>query len=139
MIGKRKRETIVVRRETKEKSPVEDVKSGDYPHDLFRKYFEAQFDPLPESQSRKTIVVENSQEDDDEIELSQNDDDEAEDEQDDTDDGLSEASEWSGISEQVTNVPVVEVVDYGHRADSSETDPNLKALQKAFMVRNLSG
>jgi len=115
MLGKRKRETQVV---TKRKQEIGEQESNATPtrdsSDIFRRHFEASFAPLP----AQTVSdgVDDSEED---VEFSERE---------------SEVSEWSGLSESDTDLPVVEVVD--HAIGESGIDDEIhRARQKAFMVR----
>ncbi|KAL5362749.1 hypothetical protein BJX96DRAFT_166905 [Aspergillus floccosus] len=118
MIGKRKRDTSVVSRSTTKRD------KGDSPappdtsaQDVFRKFFEAQFQPLevPKRQATGTDVSDEEEEDED-----------------DASEGDCTGSEWDGLSgdEEATNA--VEVISY---ADSSKTEAPLdKKARKAFMT-----
>ncbi|KAL2814635.1 hypothetical protein BJX63DRAFT_195928 [Aspergillus granulosus] len=122
MIGKRKRDTSVVSRskrdkkeQTREESPTATETNA---QDIFRKFFEAQFEPL-EAQGHSTTSDESDSESDHGSE--------------DPEDSGSE-SEWSGIEGENSdeNAPV-EVVDY--TAPSKKTDPLMdKRARKAFMT-----
>lgn len=115
MIGKRKRDTAVVSRSSKtedeeQTSTVADTSS----HDLFRKFFEAQFEPL-ELPGGQINREQESQED----------------EQDDSDGSESE-SDWDGVSEEDEGNQV-EVVEYQDRTTKDKEILDKKAW-KAFMV-----
>lgn len=122
MLGKRKRDTQVVSRR---KIHAEDHERTTEPvtntNDIFRQYFEAQFEPLPEQQeSDSTAEEENASEDGDIV--SEVD---------------SDTSEWSGISETINIEPVavVEVKVIDHTVKPPDEDDEFhRARQKAFMV-----
>lgn len=124
MIGKRKRDTSVVSRSTKaedEDTPTTtDVSS---PHDVFRRYFEAQFQPLelPGGPVAGNTEDKESAEDEDE------------DEDESADSDSDSGSEWSGISETKTGSNKVEVIE--HKGSSIKADDITdKKARKAFMV-----
>ncbi|RHZ71697.1 hypothetical protein CDV55_108140 [Aspergillus turcosus] len=115
MIGKRKRDTAVVSRSSKtedeeQTSTVADTSS----HDLFRKFFEAQFEPL-ELPGGQINREQESQED----------------EQDDSD-GSESGSDWDGVSEE-DECNQVEVVEYQDRTTKDKEILDKKA-RKAFMT-----
>lgn len=118
MIGKRKRDTSVVPRST----TVEDEEVSPPPpdtsaQDVFRKFFEAQFQPL-EVPKRQATDTDASEEED-------------EDEDDESEDGDT-GSEWDGLSGDEGASNAVEVISY---ADSAKTEAPLdKKARKAFMV-----
>lgn len=115
MLGKRKRETQVVSKRNQE---IGEQESNATPtidsSDIFRRHFEASFAPLPEQ--RVSEGVDDSKED---VEFSEQE---------------SGVSEWSGLSESDSDLPVVEVVDHAI-AESGIDDEIHRARQKAFMVR----
>jgi hypothetical protein len=113
---KRKRDTAVVSRstKTKEASPP----PADNAQDIFRKYFEAQFEPIEPSKP-DTDSEEDEGEDDDE-ELSD-----------------AEGSDWDGLSgkEEDSDEESYEVEIVEHK-DAQRTDDLMdKKARKAFMVR----
>ncbi|EAU30549.1 conserved hypothetical protein [Aspergillus terreus NIH2624] len=118
MIGKRKRDTSVVSRST----TVEDEEVSPPPpdtsaQDVFRKFFEAQFQPL-EVPKRQATDTDASEEED-------------EDEDDESEDGDT-GSEWDGLSGDEGASNAVEVISY---ADSAKTEAPLdKKARKAFMT-----
>jgi hypothetical protein len=128
MLGKRKREVTVARREPVVHEELDTQASPVQSHDLFRKYFEAKFNPLAGHQ----IDTVHSVDDNDEGISSDEDDDELDEE--DIGDSESVDSEWSGISEHAVEVPIVEVIDYGQHSGTLNNGLNAKALQKSFMV-----
>lgn len=120
MIGKRKRDTSVVSRSTTKEEQEQDASVPTTPtevsHDLFRKFFESQFEPLDlgPKVSRKQEYEEEEDDDDEEEE--------------------SEAgSEWGGLSGEEDEGNKVEVVEH---QDSSVKASGLmdKKARKAFMV-----
>jgi hypothetical protein len=115
MVGKRKRETAVVSRSTKTKEasppPPNDAQ------DIFRKYFESQFEPIEADVPSKRDTEESGSEDKKDIE---------------NDEDISEPdSDWDGVSEESDEDNVVEVVE--HR-DASFDGLMDKKARKAFMV-----
>lgn len=90
-------------------------------NDIFRQYFEAQFEPLPEQQESDSTAEEEDVSEDEDI-VSEND---------------SDTSEWSGISETINTEPVaaveVKVIDHTSKPPD-EDDEFHHARQKAFMV-----
>lgn len=119
MIGKRKRDTSVVSRSTKADEQEQETSTPTTPtdvsHDLFRKFFESQFEPLdfPGGQvSREPESEEDNDDDGDESEESEGD------------------SEWDGITGDEGQVEVVEHQDSSTRADGLLD----KKARKAFMV-----
>ena len=115
MVGKRKRDASVVSRSTKteEQDTSTPTTPTDVSHDLFRKFFESQFEPLDVPGGQVSREPESEEEEDD---------DESED---------SEAdSEWDGITGDEGKVEVVEHQDSSTRADGLLD----KKARKAFMV-----
>ncbi|KAA8643112.1 uncharacterized protein ATNIH1004_009874 [Aspergillus tanneri] len=117
MIGKRKRDTSVVSRSTVvDDQKVSTTSAETNPHDVFRKFFEAQFLPIELSGVQTTRDRDVEEEEDDE-------------------DGESSdsVSEWGGLSGEEDNDNRVEVVE--HR-DTSTKDRELidKKARKAFMT-----
>ena len=109
MVGKRKRETVVVRR-----IPHEPVNEADVPSsDLFRKYFEAIYEPLPEStKTTKAFLLEDGSDDS-------------------SDDAPEEAS-WAGLSDDELS-SAVHIVDHGSEL-ALDGDPGRGNEFKSFMV-----
>ena len=117
MVGKRKRETAVVSRSTKTKetspSPANDAQ------DIFRKYFEAQFEPIEADVPSKRDAEESDSGDGDKFE---------------DDDYISEPdSDWDGLSEESDEEHVVEVVEHKD-ASLGGNDLMDKKARMAFMV-----
>jgi hypothetical protein len=115
MVGKRKREAAVVSRSTKTKEasppPANDA------HDIFRKYFEAQFEPIEADVPSKRDAEESGSEDEDNIE---------------DDEDISEPdSNWDGVSDESDEDNVVEVVEHKDASFDGLMD---KKARKAFMV-----
>jgi hypothetical protein len=114
MVGKRKREAAVVSRSTKPKEasppPANDAQ------DIFRKFFEAQFEPIEADVPSKRDAEESESGEEDHIE---------------DDDDISEPdSDWDAVSESDED-NVVEVVEH---KDASLDDLIDKKARKAFMV-----
>lgn len=126
MIGKRKRETVVASRSTKADGPIPSPPPADNAQDVFRKYFEAQFEPLD---LPARAVSESDSEDGD----SENDGD------DDSEVSESGEEDWSGVSEHESEDNKVEVIEY--KDARLEPDARMdKKARKAFMVyATLSG
>lgn len=127
MIGKRKRQTSVVSRAKKgnnrEDSPEKATTEQQSAQDIFRKFFEAQFEPL-EVKETSTTQHESESESDDDGENGSGADSESESESE---------SEWSGIDGAETENTPVEVVEY--QAPSRGADNLIdKKARKAFMV-----
>ncbi|KAJ9299395.1 hypothetical protein DTO271G3_3017 [Paecilomyces variotii] len=122
MPGKRKRETATVSRndvaETAE-ARSEDTTAGDA-HDIFRRYFESQFEPLDLQPVKSARTAES--------EASESEEEEQEDDGSDEESG----SEWDGISDAEGNGTKVEVVEYTSSHDST-SDAIDKKARKAFM------
>lgn len=117
MAGKRKRETAIVSRSTKTKEtsppPASDAQ------DIFRKYFEAQFEPIEDDVPSKRDAVESDSGDEDNFE---------------DDDDISEPdSDWDGLSGESDEEHVVEVVEHKD-ASLGAKDLMDKKARKAFMV-----
>lgn len=119
MVGKRKRDTSVVSRSTAaEEEDNPPATSDAAAHDVFRRYFEAQFQPLELQGGPVSRDTESEEGVDD------NKEDEAE--------GSGSGSEWGGISEPEDENNKVEVVE--HKDSSSADDMVDKKARKAFMV-----
>jgi hypothetical protein len=117
MVGKRKRETAVVSRSTKPKEaspePANNVQ------DVFRKYFEAQFEPIETDVPSKRDAEEPQSGDEDIIE--------------DDDEISGPDSDWDGLSGESDEENVVEIVE--HKDTSLGADDLMdKKARKAFMV-----
>jgi hypothetical protein len=121
MIGKRKRDTAVASRssKTEDEEQASTVPDTSAAHDLFRKFFEAQFEPL-ELPGGQINREQESQEDEQ-----------------DYSDGLESGSEWDGVSEEEEDNQV-EVVEYQDRTTKDKEIQDKKA-RKAFMVCLLDG
>ena len=116
MVGKRKRDASVVSRSTKTEEQDTSIPTTptDVSHDLFRKFFESQFEPLDVPGGQVSREPESEEDNDDgESEESEGDD-----------------SEWDGITGDEGKVEVVEHQDSSTRADG----PLDKKARKAFMV-----
>jgi Domain of unknown function (DUF4602) len=111
MLGKRKRNAVVVSRATGLESALDHshTEPGAEAQDVFKRYFEAQFEPLPGLALR-------SQEPEEEY-LSDED---------------SEDSEWDGISDAETALNHVEVVEHVLATSSEDVVDNTEV--KTFMV-----
>lgn len=117
MTGKRNRDTAVVSRSTntKDDSPPPVDAPAANAQDVFRKYFEAQFEPLdlPEKSTNDSSSEEDDSQDDGELSES----------------GLG----WDGLSEASEDENQVEVVE--HKAtELAPSDRMDKKARKAFMV-----
>jgi hypothetical protein len=110
MTGKRKRETQVVARS--EKHLCQKI-AQKHDHDIFRHYFESQFEPL---EAAFTGVNEDS----------------GSEAGPDTSSDSANLSEWEGFSYEESH-PQVKVIEHGERKDSNLTTDLQHA--KAFMVR----
>ncbi|KAJ5105019.1 hypothetical protein NUU61_002366 [Penicillium alfredii] len=116
MTGKRKRDTSVVSRTATTDSP--SPPPADNGQDIFRKYFEAQFEPLDLPASRTAQVAESDDENDE-----------------DKDEASATGSDWDGLSEENDENPV-EVVEH-KEARSKPGDRMDKKARKAFMLPSL--
>lgn len=121
MVGKRKRDAAVVSRTTKvdkeeERTTSQTATTDASAADVFRKFFEAQFQPLEVPGGQVTRNDESDEE-------------ESEDE--DFEEGSESGSDWDGLSGEEDEAPV-EVVE--HR-DIKSQDLMDKKARKAFMVR----
>ncbi|KAL3476107.1 hypothetical protein BJX99DRAFT_258815 [Aspergillus californicus] len=130
MVGKRKRDASVVSRPKKDDTRDESSAATDpSAQDIFRKFFEAQFEPL-ESKEESA-----SQDESDESDISDNgnynDDDDDDDIESAEHSGSESESEWSGIEGVDENTPV-EVVEY--QAPSMVNGLMDKKARKAFMT-----
>lgn len=126
MIGKRKRDAAVISR-TSTTADAEDAQSAttpdvEAPHDIFRKFFESQFQPLelPAKRMQKDTAGSSGDDDDD---------------ADSEDEELGSQSEWNGVSDEDegsenNKVEVVECKDSRTTTD----DVVDKKARKAFMV-----
>jgi hypothetical protein len=120
ILGKRKREAVVVKRSLQPKSALYDHISQPQSdaHEIFQHYFEAQFEPLAE------LALSNRPPDEQEGD--------ADDQKDDSG-GESETSEWDGISDAETASGAVEVVK--HVLVTGSDDASVDSIEvKSFMV-----
>lgn len=125
MVGKRKRDIVATSRSTKSKdaTPPPADTLAENAQDVFRKYFEAQFEPL-DLPNRPTNQPESH-------------DDDEEDTQDERE-GSESGSDWDGLSEASEDGNQVEVVE--HKAIQTAPDDMMdKRARKAFMVGNIHG
>lgn len=115
MIGKRKRETVVASRSTEADGPSPSTPPADNAQDIFRKYFEAQFEPL----DLPSRPVEESDSADDDV-------------HDECDVSALDAEDWEGVSEDEhsNNVEIIEYKDARLEPDAKMD----KKARKAFMV-----
>ncbi|KAL4890459.1 hypothetical protein BDV59DRAFT_94292 [Aspergillus ambiguus] len=119
MIGKRKRDTSIVSRSTTKDETEDSPAALDASaQDVFRKFFEAQFQPL-EVPKNRVAFVEKSEED--------------EVDEEDTSEGSDTGSEWGGLSGEEGESPAVEVISYADSSAKTETPLDKKA-RKAFMT-----
>ena len=128
MLGKRKREVTVARRQSTQNEEVaEGSVAATTPADeqaVFRRHFESLFEPLPESQTARPSSGE-----DDEVRQT-------------PDETSDEGSDWEGLSETDFELDApddaVEVVE--HRSDTAvaEDIESQRQQYKTFMVRSLS-
>lgn len=121
MIGKRKRDKSVVSRSMTTETESQDTSTPTTPtevsHDLFRKFFESQFEPLDVPGGQVSREPESDKDGDDQEESEE-----------------SEAgSDWGGFSGEDEEGNKVEVVE--HQKPSSKIGGLLdKKIRKAFMV-----
>ncbi|KAE8382077.1 hypothetical protein BDV26DRAFT_38300 [Aspergillus bertholletiae] len=116
MIGKRKRHTHVVSSSTtsEDDEATATTTNDSSSHDIFRKFFEAQFQPLEAPEARITCAQgSNDEHDTDEYEESE------------------PESEWTGVSEDGHNE--VEVVEH-HDVSALAKESTDKRARKAFMT-----
>jgi hypothetical protein len=125
MLGKRKREVAVVARPRH--GTAEDAQPSPPPTevtvDIFRKYFESTFEPLPEQETTATpSLLEDEEEDEDE---------------DGDPDLIEEDLPWEGLSDAGKESAPVPVETIEHRAviDSGEDIDIQRPHYKTFMVR----
>lgn len=116
MLGKRKRDLKVVSKPIPNIEPpvAASPETDESTQSIFRRHFEAIFEPLPE----QTKSLDNVKDSD----------------LDDISDARSEVSEWSGLSETSIQPPVIEVVNETILEEDSDAEFH-RARQKAFMVR----
>jgi hypothetical protein len=114
MLGKRKRDHATVPRQSLHESEGEKATNITNKADLFRQYFEAQFEPLPQESS----LSRTTHGDEDKV----------------GDESRSETSDWSGFTENDTSVEEVRVIE--HTAVSEVTAESGASEGKYFMVRS---
>jgi hypothetical protein len=121
MIVKRKRDTSVVSRPKKTEAP--SPPPADNAQDIFRKYFEAQFEPIEAAPAQPAEESESEEDDEDYNE-------------EDDDENMGSEDGWDGVSEEDEDEHRVEVVEH---KDANENEDELmqKQLRKAFLVRKL--
>jgi hypothetical protein len=114
MVLKRKRETTVV---SKPKAKEDSPPPVDNAQDIFRKLFEAQFEPLdlPNSTAKPTLSDDEENEDDDDSDIS------------------GSEGDWDGMSDISDESNEVEVVEHTDAREAAE-DRMDKKTWKAFMV-----
>ena len=112
MLGKRKREAVAVARDTQLRQPTAYEVEEEYPPDeIFRKYFEAKFEPLPDS-GLKALQVPDGVD-------SETSDEEAD-------------SDWSGFSDEASETRV-EIIEHSSSKRSTD-DHGDKVELRSFMV-----
>lgn len=116
MLGKRKRDITVIQRSLQSRSAPEERVSQPQSdaHEVFRRYFEAQFEPLAELALPQTFVNEE------------------EDQQGQSDDE-SEESTWDGVSDADIASDAVQVIKHGLVAELDDATIDSTEL-KTFMV-----
>ncbi|SPO00503.1 uncharacterized protein DNG_03251 [Cephalotrichum gorgonifer] len=97
---------------------------------IFRKHFEAQFEPLPQKSSKAEKKAHDEDEDDEDFDGDSGSDSDGD--EDDGDSSGEDGEEWGGISDDDEPEPAVEVVDYSASA-TSNTALLGKREHKAFM------
>ena len=107
MIGKRKRESVVVRKTSQ--SVKRDELDGAY--DVLRQHFEATFEPIP--QPNPVSITDDVEED--------------------ASEEASQHSDWSGLSDDGEDTPSVQVVEHA-QAEVSAANSSRATEFKAFMV-----
>ncbi|KAJ6021415.1 hypothetical protein N7540_006919 [Penicillium herquei] len=121
MPGTRSKDTSIVSRSKKSEETT--APPADNAQDIFRKYFEAQFQPLdlPSKSADDSDSNDDADEDDEDFE---------EDE-----DSNSENEDWDGVSDEDEDMPQVEVVEH---KDAQMTDEMMdKKARKAFLSGKL--
>ena len=116
MLGKRKRELAVAPRQTprsqKEEESVDDSSAAN--NDVFRHYFESTFEPLPHTENDTLSVSEDEEQ---------------------SARSSEEESDWEGLSDPVTAVSTVQVVEHKvARLEEDENDEQQRQRYKEFMV-----
>lgn len=113
MIGKRKREAVVVDR----RQPTARHSADDGANEVLRQHFESVFEPLPDLKQHDEDVVADSG---------------------DSEDADASHSDWDGLSDDDAQpITTVEVVEHSKR-DESETTGRRSTEFKAFMVGTCS-
>lgn len=118
MLGKRKRELAVAPRRT---SPTQgdgdsDADSPIEDQEIFRRYFEATFEPLPHNENGISQAVEVEEQ---------------------TGQSLDEESDWEGLSDagnEITTVQIVEHKTVHQDHDPGDDDERQRQQYKQFMV-----
>lgn len=129
MLGKRKREVAVAPRRrdrisTGDENPTPTT-SADESQDVFRKYFESAFEPLPDSTIKASLHLEDANESESEREdLEENEDSEA----------TNEESAWEGLSDADQQEAGVVVIEHNAVAQDLEDVESHKQQYKNFMV-----
>ena len=117
MLGKRKRDVAVARRQNEsslEQGQTISPDGSDNDQDVFRRYFESTFEPLPESEKVKPSSHDSDEEENevsDEIE-----------------------SDWEGLSEDGANVTAIQVVEHKTAPTTSDRREDERQQYKSFMV-----
>ncbi|KIX94262.1 uncharacterized protein Z520_09972 [Fonsecaea multimorphosa CBS 102226] len=128
MLGKRKREVAVAARPRGRSPDDDDEQTIPTPvavdREIFRKYFESTFEPLPETE---TVTLQTQEKEADE------------DEEEDDNDGEVDAesveaeSEWDGLSDSEHEHPTVEIVEHHAAGDLAEEVGARRQQYKTFM------
>ncbi|RVX68125.1 hypothetical protein B0A52_08266 [Exophiala mesophila] len=117
MLGKRKRDVAVARRQNEsslEQGQTISPDGSDNDQDVFRRYFESTFEPLPESEKVKPSSHDSDEEENevsDEIE-----------------------SDWEGLSEDGANVTAIQVVEHKTAPTTSDRREDERQQYKSFMT-----
>ncbi|KAK5065235.1 hypothetical protein LTR84_001073 [Exophiala bonariae] len=117
MLGKRKRELVIAPRQTPPKSPKQEESGDDSPsgnNDVFRRYFESAFEPLPFTETDTLSASE-----DEEPSAQPSD----------------EESDWEGLSDPITAVSTVQIVEHKvAQLDDAADDEQQRQRYKEFMT-----
>jgi hypothetical protein len=120
VLGKRKREVAVVTRQrerTPDDSKPAPAAASDVNRDIFRKYFESTFEPLPESHIATSSLSDEEEEEDNDEKI----------------ESAQEESSWEGLSDVENTHASVEIVE--HRTLEEREDAESRRQQyKTFMV-----
>jgi len=121
MLGKRKREYTIFRRQNESAgdSCNENTPSHDVPRDVFQRYFEAFFEPLPESQTTTPSLLDDQSDEDDEG---------------DEEEERAEESDWEGLSDTVRPTGSVGVVEHDVQVGKGDESRAPRQDFKSFMV-----